>query len=70
MKMWYHDSDGDVSTMRIVTMMAAIVGCIAVLSGSVALFLGIPEGVALAGIGGGMTGLGEIAKAWQAQKGA
>ena len=64
---WYEKSAGNTSAMRIIAMMAAITGCAAVLSGIVAMFLRLPESVAIAGIGAGMTGLGELAKAWQAR---
>ncbi len=64
---WYHDSKGKPSTMRIVTMFAGITGCVAVLSGIVAMFIGLTEAVPIAGIGAGMTGLGEVAKAWQSK---
>lgn len=64
--MWYLDHTGKPSTMRIIAMMSSAVGCLAVLSGVVALFLRIPEAVAMSAIGAGMTGLGEVAKSWQA----
>ena len=64
---WYEKAQGNTSTMRIIAMMAAITGCAAVLSGIAAMFLRLPESVAMAGIGAGMTGLGELAKAWQAR---
>ena len=65
---WYLDHTGKSSTMRIIAMMSSAVGCLAVLSGVVALFLRIPEAVAMSAIGAGMTGLGEISKAWQKSK--
>jgi len=67
---WYHDREGKASAMRIIAMMCAVTGCVAVLAGTVAMFLSIPESVAIAGAGAGMAGLGELAKSWQASKGA
>lgn len=67
---WYHDEKGNVSSMRIMAMMSTITGCIAVLGGVVLTFMGSANGVHLATVGAGMTGLGELSKAWQAQKGA
>jgi hypothetical protein len=55
--------------MRIMAMISTITGCLAVVAGAVAMFLGYPESVAIAGIGGGMAGLGELAKAMQAREG-
>ena len=66
--MWYLDHTGKPSTMRIIAMMSSVVGCLAVVAGVVALFLRIPEAVAMSAIGAGMTGLGEISKAWQKSK--
>ena len=66
--MWYLDHTGKPSTMRIIAMMSSVVGCLAVISGVVALFLRITEAVAMSAIGAGMTGLGEISKAWQKSK--
>lgn len=67
-KKWYQDKSGGVSAMRIVTMMSSLTGCAAVVAGGVALFLRIPDAVQYAALGAGMTGLGEIAKSWQAGK--
>ena len=65
---WYEKRPGHTSAMRIIAMVCAITGCIAVLAGSVGMFLRIPESVAIAGAGAGMAGLGELSKAWQASK--
>lgn len=70
MKKWYQDKNGGTSTMRIVTMVSSMIGCVALVAGGVALFMQIPDAVQYAALGAGMTGLGEIAKSWQAQKGA
>jgi hypothetical protein len=70
MMRWYHDKDGKPSTMRIVAMLSTVTGCVALIAGGVALFLRIPDAVQYAALGAGMTGLGEIAKSWQASKGA
>ena len=69
MTRWYTDTTGKVSAMRILAMMGGTVGCVAVLAGVIAMFARIPESVPIAGIGAGMTGLGELAKAWQASGG-
>jgi hypothetical protein len=66
---WYQDQEGNTSSMRIMAMLSTITGCFAVAAGAVAMFLGYPESVAIAGIGGGMAGLGELAKAMQAREG-
>jgi hypothetical protein len=66
---WYEDKDGNTSSMRIIAMTSTVVGSIVVLSCVVAMFLRIPEAVAIAGVGGAMTGLGEFAKAWQSKSG-
>jgi len=66
---WYQDPEGNTSSMRIMAMMGTITGCIAVLGSVVAMFTGHPNAIALAGIGAGMTGIGEFAKAIQAKAG-
>ena len=66
---WYQDSEGNTSSMRILAMMSNITGCLCVIAAVVGFFLRHPETIALAGIGAGMTGLGELAKAWQASHG-
>ena len=66
---WYQDSEGNTSSMRIMAMFSTVTGCIAVVGGVVGMFLGHPESVAIAGVGAGMAGLGEVAKAWQAKAG-
>ena len=63
---WYERSQGHTSAMRIIAMVCAVTGCLAVLSGVVGMFMRIPESVAIVGAGAGMAGIGEIAKAWQA----
>ncbi len=66
-KKWYEFKKGQTSAMRVIAMLCAVTGCIAVLSGVVAMFLSIPESIGIAGVGAGMAGLGEIAKAWQSK---
>lgn len=66
---WYQDHEGNTSSMRIAVMLTTITGCATVVAGVVALFLRIPEAIAAIGAGAGMTGLGEVAKAWQARVG-
>ena len=68
MKKWYQSPGGGTSTMRIVTMVSSMTGCAAVVAGGIALFMKIPDAVQFAALGAGMTGLGEIAKSWQAGK--
>jgi hypothetical protein len=63
---WYEKAEGQTSAMRIIAMICAVTGCIAVLAGVGAMFLKIPECVAIAGAGAGMAGLGEVSKAIQA----
>lgn len=69
-KKWYQDREGGTSSMRIIAMLCVVTGCAAVAAGAVAMFMGIPESVAIAGVGAGMAGLGEVAKAWQSSQGA
>jgi hypothetical protein len=64
---WYQDGQGNTSTMRIIAVLSAVIGSLLAVAGAVALFLGISEGVGLAGIGAGMASAGELSKAWQAQ---
>lgn len=66
---WYQDAQGNTSSMRIMAMLSTCTGVFCVLAGVVAVYLRYPEGVHLVTVGAGMTGLGEVAKAWQAQKG-
>jgi len=66
---WYHDKNGKPSTMRIVTMIATITGSVAVIGYLVGAFLGVAVDVQVAVVGGGMAGVGEISKAWQAKSG-
>lgn len=54
--------------MRIIAMMCAVTGCLAVIAGTIAMFMRIPESVAITGAGAGMAGVGEVAKAWQASR--
>jgi hypothetical protein len=69
MHKWYHDPNGNVSTMRILAMWGAVVGTYLIIVGSIAMFLGNSiAGIAM-GTGGGLFSLGELAKAFQAQKG-
>ena len=66
---WFQDSDGNTSSMRIMAMMSSITGCLCVIAAVVGFFLRHPDTILLAGVGAGMTGLGEVAKAWQARNG-
>ena len=81
-KAWYESKPGNSSAMRIIAMIGAAVGALTMIVGSgvmiaavFALFHEIPEAVQLAmqavaftAIGGGMIGVGEIAK-WAQAKG-
>lgn len=67
-KKWYQDNAGGTSTMRIISMVSSLTGCAALVAGGVALFMRVPDAVQYAALGAGMTGLGEIAKSWQAGK--
>jgi hydroxyethylthiazole kinase-like sugar kinase family protein len=55
--------------MRIMAMMSSVTGCLCVIAAVVGFFLRHPDTILLAGVGAGMTGLGEVAKAWQARNG-
>ena len=68
-KKWYQDQAGGTSTMRIISMMAAVTGCVGVIFGGVIIVMGFPEGAQLATVSAGMAGLGEISKAWQSSRG-
>ena len=68
-KKWYQDREGGTSTMRIIAMVSSLTGCAALVAGGVALFMQLPDAVQYAALGAGMTGLGEIAKSWQAKSG-
>ena len=81
---WYQDGEGDTSTMRVLAMLAGGVGALTVVVGLGIAVVGailtwrarsegvalVAQGVALAAVGAGTAGLGELSKAWQAQKGA
>ena len=64
---WYEREPGHTSAMRIIAMGGAAVGAMLCIAGGVAMFLGLPDAVQIAGIGAGLFGVGEIAKAWQRQ---
>ena len=66
---WYEDKTGNASSMRIMSMISTVVGSIAVLAGVVITASGNGDGVTIAATGAGMSGLGEIAKSWQAKNG-
>jgi len=51
---WYEESEGNVSTMRILALLAGITGIITVLAGVVAMFIGLGNsGIALS-VGAGI----------------
>lgn len=66
---WFQDGAGNTSSMRIMAMMSTVTGCVAVLAGITLVALGIEGGVTIAATGAGMSGLGEVAKSWQARNG-
>lgn len=66
---WYHDAEGNVSTMRILAVWGAGLGTALIVSGVIAMFLNNAMAVAAMGTGAGLMSIGEAAKAWQAQKG-
>ena len=60
---------GEFSSLRLCVVLSTITGCICVLSGVVALYMGLQDaGVAMT-VGAGMSGVGELAKAMQAKAG-
>lgn len=65
---WYERSPGNASAMRIIAMLCALTGCIAVVAAVFGMFFGAEQASAIATVGGGMAGLGEVSKAWQSGK--
>ena len=60
---------GEFSSLRLCVVVSTMTGCACVIAGIVALFMSLHDaGTALA-IGGGMAGVGELAKAIQAKAG-
>lgn len=66
---WYHDGEGNVSTIRILAVWGAGLGTALIVSGIVAMFLQNQMAITAMGTGAGLMGVGEAMKAWQAQKG-
>lgn len=66
---WWQDSSGNTSSMRIMAMMSTVTGCLAVVAGIALVAFGFEGGVTIAATGAGMSGLGEVAKSWQAKNG-
>ena len=66
---WYHDALGDVSFMRIVAMWGACVGTTLCIAGIFAMFFNIDSATTAMMTGAGLFSIGELAKAFQAQKG-
>jgi hypothetical protein len=62
---WYEESEGVVSAMRIMAMIAVCAGVIVCMCGAVGMLLHIPESVAIAGSGAGVIGVAIGAKAYQ-----
>ncbi len=67
MNKWYQDNDGNISSLRLIAVPSAILGQLVVIAGVVAMFMGYPDGIAASGVGAGLVGLAEGAKAWQKQ---
>ncbi len=67
MTKWYEEKEGVTSGMRVIVMMVSVTGCAAVIAGAVGMFLDLTAAAAIAGVGGGMAGISNLAKAWQAQ---
>lgn len=65
---WYHDKYGKPSAMRLVTMLSTATGCVCVLAGIVGMFAGLHDAGTAMVTGAGMTGLGEVAKAFQSRR--
>lgn len=59
---WYHDHNGDVSSMRIMVIPAAWAGILITLAGAVGVFFGVNDSIALAGVGSGLFTIASGAK--------
>lgn len=66
---WYQDKSGKPSTMRIVTMMGAIMGVISFLAYIVGVPFGIEYDIQLVIAGAGLFAVGEISKSVQSRSG-
>lgn len=65
MHKWYQDDNGNISSIRIITVPATYVGFFVILSGVVAMFLSLKDaGIAMT-TGAGMIATAQGAKAWQ-----
>jgi hypothetical protein len=64
---WWQDDKGNMSSMRLIVVPSALIGQMVVISGTIAMFLGIPEGVSAMGVGAAMIATAQGAKAWQKQ---
>lgn len=64
---WYEEKDGVVSAMRIMAMIAIIVGSLVTIAGAVAIYISQADGIALAGTGAGIISVALGAKAWQSK---
>lgn len=68
MNKWYHEKDGSVSSLRLMAVPAAWVGIGIAVAGSVAVFFGVSDSIALAGVGTGLFTVASGVKAWQKGK--
>ena len=66
---YLEDSAGNKSTMRLIAVWGAGVGSLLCLAGAVAMFCGLESASVAMGAGAGLFGIGELAKAAQAQRG-
>lgn len=62
---WYHDDQGNVSSLRIIVVPSAVLGQLVVIAGVWAMFMNNPSSVAAMGVGAGMIATSQAAKAWQ-----
>jgi len=63
------DNNGNKSTMRLLAIWGAIAGTYLIVCGSIAMFMNLPAATPAMTSGVGLFSLGELAKAFQAQKG-
>ena len=62
---WYQDDKGNVSMLRILSMMAGAVGIVVTLAGTVAMFMNLSASGTAMSVGAGIIAASLGAKAWQ-----
>ena len=62
---WYQDDKGNISTMRILSMAAGLIGILISLSGTIAMFMNKPSATTAISVGAGLIGIALGAKAGQ-----